>query len=102
MASPSQASMLEEYLNMLQEAQKRDHRKLGKELQLFSFHQEGAGFPFWHPAGMVLIILFAITAAERHIRAAYQEVKTPIILNEELWKRSGHYDNIVMPCISPR
>lgn len=85
-------SMLDEYLNMLQEAQKRDHRKLGKELQLFSFHQEGTGFPFWHPAGMVLYNIVTDYSRREHIRAAYQEVKTPIILNEELWKRSGHYD----------
>lgn len=85
-------SMLDEYLKMLEEAQKRDHRKLGKELELFSFHQEGAGFPFWHPSGMVLYNLIADYSRKEHIKAGYQEVKTPIILNEELWRKSGHWD----------
>lgn len=85
-------SMLEEYLTMVEEAQKRDHRKLGKELDLFSFHQEGAGFPFWHPRGMVLYNTVADYSRKEHIKAGYHEVKTPIILNEELWRKSGHWD----------
>lgn len=85
-------SMLDEYLTMLEEAQKRDHRKLGKELELFSFHQEGAGFPFWHPKGMTLYNTVADYSRNEHIKAGYQEVKTPIILNEELWRKSGHWD----------
>lgn len=85
-------SMLDEYLTMLEEAQKRDHRKLGKELELFSFHQEGAGFPFWHPKGMTLYNTVADYSRKEHIKAGYQEVKTPIILNEELWRKSGHWD----------
>ncbi len=85
-------SMLDEYITMLEEAQKRDHRKLGKELDLFSFHNEGAGFPFWHPKGMALYNTILDYCRREHIKAGYQEVKTPIILNEELWKRSGHYD----------
>lgn len=85
-------SMLDEYLRLLEEAQKRDHRKLGKELDLFSFHQEGAGFPFWHPYGMVLYNQILDFSRSEHLRAGYREVKTPIILNEELWHRSGHWD----------
>jgi len=85
-------SMLDEYLTLIEEAQKRDHRKLGKELDLFSFHQEGAGFPFWHPKGVLLYNLIASYSRDLHLRAGYQEVKTPIILNEELWHRSGHWD----------
>ena len=85
-------SMLDEYLTLLEEAQKRDHRKLGRELDLFSFHQEGAGFPFWHPKGVLLYNLIAEFSRKLHLRAGYQEVKTPIILNEELWHRSGHWD----------
>ncbi|MFP4013293.1 MAG: threonine--tRNA ligase [Chitinispirillaceae bacterium] len=85
-------SMLEEYLTLLEEAQKRDHRKLGKELELFSFHQEGVGFPFWHPRGMVVYNAVLDFCRKEHVKAGYQELKTPIILNEELWRKSGHWD----------
>lgn len=85
-------SMLDDYLKLLEEAQKRDHRKIGKEQNLFSFHAEGAGFPFWHPRGMVLYNSILDFSRKRHLAAGYQEVKTPIILNEELWHRSGHWD----------
>ncbi|GBU22074.1 threonyl-tRNA synthetase [Fibrobacteres bacterium R8-0-B4] len=85
-------SMLDEHLTLLEEAQKRDHRKLGRELELFSFHQEGVGFPFWHPKGMVLYNIVLDFCRREHIRAGYQEIKTPIILNEELWHKSGHWD----------
>ncbi|NLE02504.1 MAG: threonine--tRNA ligase, partial [Fibrobacter sp.] len=88
---PKQA-MLDEYLRMIEEAQKRDHRKLGRELELFSFHQEGAGFPFWHPKGMVLYNIVTDYSRKEHIQSGYHEVKTPIILNEELWRKSGHWD----------
>ncbi len=86
------ASMLEEYLQLLEEAQRRDHRRVGKELELFSFHPEGAGFPFWHPKGMVLYNAIMDFSRARHIESGYQELKTPIILNEELWRQSGHWD----------
>jgi threonyl-tRNA synthetase len=86
------ASMLEEYLHLLEEAQKRDHRKLGRELDLFSFHNEGAGFPFWHPKGMLIYNTIADFSRRAHLAAGYTEVKTPIILNEELWHKSGHWD----------
>ncbi|MBD3419765.1 MAG: threonine--tRNA ligase [Chitinivibrionales bacterium] len=85
-------SMLDEHVHLLEEAQKRDHRKLGKELDLFSFHLEGAGFPFWHPKGMVLYNTIMDFCRVEHTRAGYREIKTPIILNEELWRRSGHWD----------
>ncbi len=85
-------SMLEEHLRLLEEAQKRDHRKLGKELDLFSFHNEGVGFPFWHPNGMVIYNTVLDFCRREHIKAGYQEIKTPIILKEELWHRSGHWD----------
>ncbi|MDR0330142.1 MAG: threonine--tRNA ligase, partial [Chitinispirillales bacterium] len=85
-------SMLDEHLALLEEAQKRDHRKLGKELELFSFHIEGAGFPFWHPKGMALYNIILDFCRREHIRAGYREIKTPIILNEELWHKSGHWD----------
>ncbi|MDR2577577.1 MAG: threonine--tRNA ligase [Chitinispirillales bacterium] len=88
---PKQA-MLDEHLTLLEEAQKRDHRKLGKELELFSFHLEGVGFPFWHPKGMVLYNIILDFCRREHIRAGYHEIKTPIILNEELWHKSGHWD----------
>jgi len=85
-------SMLDEYLHMLEEAQKRDHRKLGRELDLFSFHSEGAGFPFWHGNGMVLYNAIMDYCRAQCLAAGFQEVRTPMILNEELWRRSGHWD----------
>lgn len=84
---------LDDYLNMLEEAKKRDHRVIGKQLDLFSFHEEGPGFAFFHPKGM--IIWNAVTEFWQgiHKKYDYQEIKTPIILNQELWKLSGHWDN---------
>lgn len=84
-------SQLDEYLNMLEEAKKRDHRKLGKELDLFSIHEEGPGFPFFHPKGMVLRNILEDFWRKEHRKNNYQEIKTPIILNEELWHKSGHW-----------
>jgi len=84
---------LENYLKMREEAEKRDHRKIGKELDLFSFHEEGPGFPFIHPKGMIVINELISYWREIHKRAGYQEIKTPIILNKELWMRSGHWDH---------
>ncbi len=84
---------LDEYLNMLEEAKKRDHRKLGKELDLFSFHDEAPGFPFWHPNGMALRSALMGLHDKLHKDYNYQLVSTPIILAEELWHRSGHWDN---------
>ncbi|MCQ4924794.1 threonine--tRNA ligase [Tissierella carlieri] len=84
---------LEEYLQMLEEAKKRDHRKLGKELDLFSIHEEGPGFPFFHPKGMALRNILENFWREEHVRAGYDEIKTPLILNERLWHQSGHWDH---------
>lgn len=86
-------SMLDEYLTRIEEAKKRDHRKLGKELGLFSIHEEGPGFPFFHPKGMVLWNILTDFWRKEHKKRGYLEIKTPIILNEELWRRSGHWDH---------
>lgn len=85
------ASMLEEYLNMLEEAKKRDHRKLGKELELFSLMEEGPGFPFMLPKGMVVKNNLLKYWRELHDRANYVEIETPIMLNRHLWETSGHW-----------
>lgn len=84
---------LDEYVQMLAEAEKRDHRKLGQALDLFSFHDEGPGFPFWHQNGMVLRNELLNYWRDEHKIAGYAEVSTPIILREELWHQSGHWDN---------
>ena len=85
------ASMLEEYINMLEEAKKRDHRKLGKELGLFALMEEGPGFPFMLPKGMVVKNNLLKYWREVHDKANYVEVETPIILNRKLWETSGHW-----------
>ena len=82
---------LEAYLHMLEEAAKRDHRKIGKELDLFSIHEEGPGFPFFHPNGMVIRNELINYWREVHRRYGYQEIKTPMILNRALWEQSGHW-----------
>ena len=87
------ASQLEEYLNMLEEAKKRDHKKLGKELELFMITGEGPGFPFFLPKGMVIRNVLEDYWRKIHTLNGYQEVKTPVMLNEELWHRSGHWDH---------
>jgi len=86
-------SNLDEYLARLEEAKKRDHRKLGRELDLFSILEEGPGFPFFHPKGMILRNELENFWRELHAKNGYQECKTPMILNEELWHRSGHWDH---------
>jgi len=87
------AAELEAYLSAVEEAKKRDHRKLGKELDLFDIFQEGPGFPFFFPKGMILRNTLENFWREEHSKRGYQEIKTPIILNEELWHRSGHWDH---------
>lgn len=91
-AYPKQ-SELEEYLNLLEEAKKRDHRKLGKELQLFTMMDEGPGFPFFLPNGMVVRKELMRYWEDVHEKAGYQEITTPIMLNKDLWLRSGHWDH---------
>jgi len=89
----SKKSELDAYVNMLEEAKKRDHRKLGKELDLFMLADEGPGFPFFLPKGMVIRNLLEDFWRNEHRKRGYQEIKTPIILNQELWHRSGHWDH---------
>lgn len=84
---------LESYLNMLEEAAKRDHRKLGRELDLFSIQEEGPGFPFFHPKGMVIRNELENFWRKIHVKYGYQEIKTPIILHQRLWQQSGHWDH---------
>ena len=86
-------SALDDYLKLMEEAKKRDHRKIGKYLKLFSFHEEGVGFPFFHPKGMILRNILEDYWKEEHRKAGYAEVKTPIILNKSLWVQSGHWDH---------
>jgi threonyl-tRNA synthetase len=85
--------MLEEYLQRLEEARKRDHRKLGRELDLFSLHEEGPGFPFYHPKGVVVKRELESFWREEHRKAGYLEIETPIILNRQLWEQSGHWEH---------
>ncbi len=84
---------LDAYLTMLEEAARRDHRKLGKELDLFSIQEEGPGFPFFHAKGMVIRNELENFWRKLHRKFGYEEIKTPIILNEELWHKSGHWDH---------
>jgi len=84
---------LKKFLDNREEAEKRDHRKIGADLDLFSFHEEGPGFPFWHPKGMVLWNNLLDWWRKEHIEAGYKEIKTPIILSRDLWEESGHWDH---------
>ena len=84
---------LKAYLKRMEEAKLRDHRKLGRELDLFSLHEEGPGFPFFHPKGMVVMNTLIDFWRREHVRRGYQEVRTPQILDRELWLRSGHWDH---------
>lgn len=87
------ASQLEEHLMRIEEAKKRDHRKLGRELELFSLEDVGIGFPFYLPNGMVIRNELEQFWREQHRKAGYYEIKTPIILKRELWEQSGHWDH---------
>ncbi len=84
---------LEEYLKFLEEAQKRDHKRIGKICKLWSFHQEAPGFPFFLPYGMKIYDKLVNYIKEKHFEKDYVQVKGPLILNEELWKRSGHWEH---------
>ncbi|MBN2454736.1 threonine--tRNA ligase [Candidatus Woesearchaeota archaeon] len=84
---------LKEYLTMIEEAEKRDHRLLGKKLDLFSFHDEASGMPFFHPKGMIIVNELMNFWRAEHIKAGYDEVRTPIILSKSLWEQSGHWDH---------
>ncbi len=87
------ASELEDYLNRIEEAKKRDHRKLGKELKLFALMDEGPGFPFFLPKGMVLKNTLIDFWRQIHTREGYVEISTPMMLNRGLWETSGHWDH---------
>ncbi len=84
---------LDEHLARIEEAKKRDHRKLGRELDLFDIRDEGPGFPFFYPKGMVLRNILEDYWRQIHREAGYEEIKTPIMLNRALWERSGHWDH---------
>jgi len=84
---------LDEYLKRLEEAKKRDHRKLGAELELFMLLDEGPGFPFFLPKGMIIRNELEQYWREQHRRNGYQEIKTPIILSRQMWEQSGHWDH---------
>ena len=89
---PSQEE-LDQYIERLEEAKKRDHRKIGKEMDLFMLTEEGPGFPFFMPKGMVIRNELETFWRQEHRKRGYQEIKTPLILNEELWRTSGHWDH---------
>ncbi|MDR2570331.1 MAG: threonine--tRNA ligase [Oscillospiraceae bacterium] len=84
---------LDEHLRIIEEAKLRDHRKLGRELDLFSLYDEGPGFPFYFPKGMIIKNNLIDYWRQEHTKAGYVEISTPMILNEELWHRSGHWEN---------
>ncbi len=89
---PSQTE-LDDYLAKIEEAKKRDHRKIGKEMDLFALYEEGPGFPFFLPKGMILRTQLENYWREEHAKRGYEEIKTPLILNEQLWRTSGHWDH---------
>jgi threonyl-tRNA synthetase len=91
-AFPSQKE-LDAFLTQREEAQKRDHRKVGKQLGLFSFHEEGPGLPFWKPKGLILKNLLISFMREKLAAYGYTEIETPTILRDKLWRTSGHWDN---------
>lgn len=89
---PTQAE-LDQYIERLEEAKKRDHRKIGKEMDLFAIYEEGPGFPFFMPKGMVIRNELENFWKSEHRKRGYVEIKTPLILNEQLWRTSGHWDH---------
>lgn len=91
-AFPKKAQ-LDEHLHMLEEAKKRDHRKLGKELDLFMFSEEAPGMPFYLPKGMALRTELENFSREMQLKNGYQEVRTPLMMNQRLWEQSGHWDH---------
>ena len=84
---------LQVYLDRLEEAKRRDHRKIGREMNLFSIQEQGPGFPFFHENGMVIRNKLEEYWREEHVKAGYGEIKTPMILSESLWHESGHWDH---------
>ncbi len=84
---------LDEFVKMAEEAEKRDHRKIGRELDLFSIHEEGPGFVFFHPKGTIIYNALIDFMRSEYRKRGYQEIRTPLILNKSLWERSGHWDH---------
>jgi len=84
---------LDRHLEMIEEAKKRDHRRLGPELDLFSFHEEAPGFPFWHAGGMVVWHEIERLVRGELLGRGYKEIRTPLVMTDELWRKSGHYDH---------
>lgn len=84
---------LDEYLKRLEEAKKRDHRKIGKEMDLFALYDEAPGFPFFLPKGMIIRNELENFWKMEHRKRGYEEIKTPLIMNEQLWRTSGHWDH---------
>ena len=91
-AFPTQEE-LDAYITRLEEAKKRDHRKIGKEMDLFAIFEEGPGFPFFMPKGMIIRNELENFWRTEHRKRGYEEIKTPLILNEQLWRTSGHWDH---------
>ena len=86
-------SDLDDYLKLLEEARKRDHRKLGPQLDLFSFNEAAPGFPFWHEGGVILWREVEELVREELLGRGYKEIRTPLVMSDELWHKSGHYDH---------
>ncbi|NLL37064.1 MAG: threonine--tRNA ligase, partial [Fretibacterium sp.] len=84
---------LKAYIKRVEEAKLRDHRKLGRELDLFSLQEEGPGFPFFHPKGMAILNTLTDFWRKEHLRRGYTEIRTPLILDRSLWLQSGHWDH---------
>ena len=93
---------LDAYVQRLEEAKKRDHRKLGRQLDLFDIFDEGPGFPFFFPKGMILRNLLEDYWREIHRKAGYEEIKTPMILSRKLWEQSATGITIRKTCTPPR
>lgn len=91
-AFPTQAE-LDEYVKRLEEAKKRDHRKIGREMDMFAIFEEGPGFPFFMPNGMIIRNELESFWKSEHRKRGYEEIKTPLIMNEQLWRTSGHWDH---------
>jgi len=91
-AFPTQEE-LDQYIERLEEAKLRDHRKIGKEMDLFAIYEEGPGFPFFMPKGMIIRNELEQFWRKEHLARGYQEIRTPLILNEDLWHTSGHWDH---------
>ncbi|MBW2993250.1 threonine--tRNA ligase [Candidatus Woesearchaeota archaeon] len=84
---------LEDYIHLMEEAEKRDHRKIGKELELYSFHAEAPGMAFIHSKGMIILNKILDYWRKEHNKAGYNEVRTPIVLSQKLWEQSGHWEH---------